>query len=92
MLSFDRPELSPCLAKLTDKDAPGYLAALAIIKAGKAMLEQCPEADQPGFVPCATDQRREAKYAARRLLELRNRQAIKNGIKVYDQNTLGESP
>ena len=43
-----------------------------------------PRCDMPGFKPCETDQRREAKFAMRREIELRNREAVRNGQKVYD--------
>jgi hypothetical protein len=52
MISFDRPELSPCLKKL-DKNSAEYKEALAIIQAGKAQLEKLPRGDMDGFVPCA---------------------------------------
>ena len=84
MLSFDRPELSPCLAVFKDKTDPKYVEALGLIQAGKASLAACPEADRPGFVACAEDQRREKKYAERRRVEQRNREAIRTGTKVYD--------
>ena len=35
MVSFDRPELSPCLAVFKDKADPRYVEALALIQAGK---------------------------------------------------------
>jgi len=41
----------------------------------------------PGFVPSEPDQRREIKYAQRRDIELRNRDAIRQGEKVYDDRT-----
>jgi hypothetical protein len=83
-VSFDRPELSPCLEKL-DRNSPAYKEALAIVQAGKEMLAKRPRGDElAGFVPCETDQRREAKYAERRQIELRNREAIRQGEKVYD--------
>ena len=84
MVSFDRPELRPCLAVFKDKTDPKYVPALALIEAGKAMLAAHPEADRPGFVPCAEDQRREQKYAERRRVEQRNREAIRTGSKAYD--------
>ncbi len=91
MVSFDRPELSPCLANFQDKTEPQYREALALIQAGKEMLAQRPEADLPGFVPCAEDQRREAKYAERRQIEQLNRQAIHSGRKLYDAKPDGVS-
>lgn len=92
MVSFDRPELSPCLAHFADHSDPKYVEALGLIQTGQEMLTQRPEADRPGFVPCAEDQRREAKYAERRRVELRNREAIRRGDKLYDEEAGGESP
>lgn len=92
MVSFDRPELSPCLATFQDSSDPKLLEALALIRAGQEMLQQRPEADRPGFVPCAEDQRREAKYAQRRQRERLSRDAIQSGLKVYDVGIAGESP
>jgi hypothetical protein len=84
LISFERPELSPCLAKFSDKSDPQYLEALALIRAGQANLTQRPRCDMPGFVPSEPDQRREAKYAERRQIELRNRAALSANRKVYD--------
>ena len=83
-VSFDRPELSPCLAKFKEKDAPEYREALAFIRTGKERLTQRPRGDLPGFQPCEKDARREAFYQERREIERRNREAIRNGQKVYD--------
>ena len=58
------------------------VAANAVI--GKQMLARRPRADMPGFQPCEVDCRREEKYAARRSVEARNREAIRAGMKVYD--------
>ena len=84
MVSFDRPKLSPCLARFSDTTDPKYRETLALIEAGQVMLARRPEADRPGFVPCAEDQRREEKYAQRRRLELHNREAIRTGTRFYD--------
>jgi len=83
-VSFDRPELSPALAKFNDKGDPKYAEALAIIRAGQEMLRKRPRADMPGFVPCETHRRRQAKYVARRRIEAANRQAVREGTKRYD--------
>jgi hypothetical protein len=82
-VSFDRPQLSPCLAKLA-KDSPQYQEALALINNGKEALARQPRGDTLDFVPCPTDQCREATYAQRRQIELRNREAIRNGQNAYD--------
>lgn len=83
-VSFERPEVSPCLEKL-DKNSPAYKEALALIQAGKEMLAKHPRADMPGFQPCETDRQREAKFQERRRIELHVREAISKGEKVYDE-------
>jgi hypothetical protein len=83
-VSFDRPELSPCLGRISDKTSPAFQEALAIIRAGQQMLAQRARADMPGFVPCAVDRAREQKYSLRQRIEHQNRQAIRSGQRVYD--------
>ncbi len=83
-VSFARPALSPCLAHIADQSSAEYREALSIIEAGATMLAAHPEADMPGFVPCAVDARRETKYAERAAIEKLNRAAIREGRKVYD--------
>ena len=84
-VSFDRPELSPCLDKLSAKTDLKYLEAIALIRAGQEMLGNRPEADMPGFQACARDQWREEKYLARNKVEKHNRAAIRGGAKSYDK-------
>jgi hypothetical protein len=86
-VSFDRPQFSPCLEKFTNHSDPEYFEALAIIRAGKEMLDRCPRADMPGFQACPLDQHRRQKYAMRRQAELCSRKAIRTGTKVYDSRT-----
>jgi len=38
-----------------------------------------------GFTACDVDQAREKKYLARQAVEMRNRQAIRDGNKIYDE-------
>ncbi len=83
-VSFDRPELSPCLEKLDRKSAP-YQEALALIRAGKELLARRPRADMPGFQPCAADLRREVKNEKRLQAELLVRESIRKGEKKYDR-------
>jgi len=83
-VSFDRPELSPCLAKL-DKTSPQYAEALSIIQAGKEMLAKRPRADMPGFQPCERDRQREAFAVQRIQIERRVREAIRKGERAYDE-------
>jgi len=85
-VSFDRPELSPCLAVFPNPNDPRALEALDIIRAGHAQLARQPEADADGFQPCERDAWREAKYLARRDAELARRDAIRSGRKQYDAN------
>jgi len=90
-ISFDRPELSPCLAKIADKSSPGYAEALAIIQAGAAQLAKRPRADMAGFNPCPTDRQREKKYLHSRLEEIMSRAALHEGnmtIKIIDHSEL----
>ena len=85
MVSFTRPEMSPCLQKL-DKNDPKYKEALAIITAGKQMLAKRPRADMPGF--CLVEEieiRQEAKYQALLKQENEMRRAIADGKKLYQQ-------
>lgn len=77
-VSFDRPELSPCLKVFTSKDDAGYIEAISIIRAGAQMLAQRPRADMAGFVQCQTDAERDARYVARQQMESENRKAIIN--------------
>jgi hypothetical protein len=83
-ISFDRPELSPCLNELRKENGPEYKEALAIIENGKQTLQKTPRADMPGFKPGALDQQRQQKYAARQKIELTNRDAIKHNNKIFD--------
>jgi hypothetical protein len=83
--------MSPGLAKFQDKTDPKYKEALRTIQAGKEMLRSSPRADMPGFVPCATDQKRDEKYRLRAAVELRNRAAIREGRKVYDEGAAESS-
>ncbi|MCP4453858.1 MAG: hypothetical protein GY809_20545, partial [Planctomycetes bacterium] len=83
-VSFDRPELSPCLSQIADQSGPEYQEALAIIRAGHRTLMDRPRADMSGFEPCSTDLKREQKYREREKVEQQNRKAILSGAKVYD--------
>lgn len=83
-VSFERPEKSPCLAKLKAAGGPEYDEALGIIRAGKAMLAQRPRADMPGFTLAGADLEREKKYERRAAIEAHNRGAIRTGQHVYD--------
>jgi hypothetical protein len=82
-ISFDRPELSPCLQSL-GQESEVYREALAIIRTGQAELLERPEADMPGFRYCAEHQTREDKYHTLFERESVRRKALSEGLKVYD--------
>jgi hypothetical protein len=85
LVSFDRPEMSPVLTRFSGAEDPGYQEVLSMIRAGQARLAERPRADMPGFIPCEADQKRETIYTRRREIELRNRDAIEDGLKEYDK-------
>ena len=83
--SFTRPEISPCLARIPDKNDPRYKAALAILQAGKAALARHPRPDMPGFKlddPIEIEQ--QCKFDRLRQAEAQSRAAIVAGQKKYD--------
>jgi hypothetical protein len=84
LVSFDRPELSPCLTNKLSPDSPQYKEALALIQTGKQRLAEHPRGDTIDFTPCQKDQERESLYQERQALEWKNRQAIQENRKVYD--------
>ena len=84
-VNFTRPELSPCLTKLSDKSDPKYREALAIIEAGRGMLAQRPRADMLDFrLASQTEIEQEAKYQARLDVEAAMRQSILKGEKRHE--------
>ncbi len=84
-ISFERPNLSPCLKNISDKDSAEYKEALSLITKGKKQLAQIPRLDMDGFVPSPIDQQRLNKYQFRQNEEMKNRAAIQEGNKHYDQ-------
>jgi len=82
-VSFERPELSPCLVGL-DHATPEYAEAVGIIRVGAGQLVQRPRGDAREMQACDADQRREEKYVSRQTIEARNRAAIRSGGKAYD--------
>jgi hypothetical protein len=83
-ISFERPELSPCLVTIKD-DPAKYKEALAIITSGKEQLESLPRGDMEGFVPSAEQLTQLEKYKERRNIADEILQAINEGEKKYDQ-------
>ena len=76
-ISFERPELSPCLSGIKRKKS--YREALGIIQSGQRMLVEMPRADMEGFVPCEEHQIQLLKYKERLLEEKENKKAISEG-------------
>ncbi len=85
-ISFDRPELSPILQGVKERDEAAYNEALEIIRAGQQTLKQTPRGDMPGFVPGVVDQKRKTKYDKLWDHQLKVRKAIDQGEKVYDSD------
>ena len=84
-VSFTRPEISPCLAKL-DPASPQYREALEIIQAGKDALAKNPRPDMPGFqFNDAVELEQQRKYDALRQAQAEARAAILAGEKQYSR-------
>ncbi|TWU34309.1 HzsA-related protein [Novipirellula artificiosorum] len=66
-ISFTRPQKSPCLAVLRQRDAAGYHEAIELIQEAARRLTERPRADMPGFRLGGIDAERERKYQASRL-------------------------
>ena len=83
-ISFDRPELSPCLQSLPEEFLGNRTSARELIERGMMTLMLTPRADMEGFVPCAEDRRREQVYTAWRAAEAESRRAIGEAREVTD--------
>ena len=83
-VSFDRPELSPCLAAVKAKAPEAIEEALDIIRKGQERLANASRGDTADFAFCPLDQQREGKYTSRQKSEAHSRQAIAMGEKVMD--------
>jgi len=83
LVYFDRPEMSPILAKM-NKEGAEYKEALAIIQSGKERLLSKPRADMEGFTPSEEHQKALDKYEERAAWEAKVYEAVREGKKVYD--------
>jgi hypothetical protein len=84
-VNFTRPDLSPCLARFTDRADPAYRQAMSIIAAGKQLLSEHPRADMPGFrLVSPIEIAQQAKYDALQQAEQQARQAAVRGEKRFD--------
>ncbi len=72
-VNLTRPELSPCLNGLKEKNPKAYEQALAIIRSGKAALAKRPRMDMEGARLVGIERQRKAKHdaQARREAEIR---------------------
>jgi len=86
LITFTRPEKSPCLAKLAAEGGPKHDEALALIRAGRDRLAARPREDMPGAVLVGGDREREQKYQQMRRREAEARRAIAAGAKTYDHS------
>ena len=85
-VSFDRPELSPCLQGMEISSAASA-EVLAIIRSGKETLQKTPRADMPGFVPFETDLKRQAHHEKYQAIEQDVRKAIREKRKIMDSDS-----
>jgi hypothetical protein len=82
-ISFQRPELSPCLSSL-DKKGEAYLESLEIIRRGQEQLSQHPRADMDDFIPCKEHQVQLEKYLMRQEIEEENNRAVSEGRTLFE--------
>ncbi|MCL2117386.1 MAG: hypothetical protein FWH27_03055 [Planctomycetaceae bacterium] len=87
-VSFDRPEISPCLARWStpeQQQSPEYREALAIIKQGQTALAKTSRGEDPDFEPViAREKSLQDKYDRLRETERTMRAAILSGNRLYD--------
>jgi hypothetical protein len=90
LISFTRPEVSPCLAELKAQGGEAYDEALAIIRRGKQALAERPRMDMPGGELRGPDREREEKYVRLLRRETEARRAIADGRRLRDDEPLEE--
>ena len=84
-ISFDRPEVSPCLDKIRN-DKQKYARAVEIIRTGQKRLKATPRGDiEKDLVPCERHKAQLRKYAERLKVEQQNCSVIGQGNKIYDK-------
>ena len=82
-VSFDRPEMSPILAKV-DPAGAAWREAVELIRAGAKTLTETPREDMPNCRLLGADAVREDRYVRRASEEEANLTAIREGRKHYD--------
>ncbi|MCF0233945.1 MAG: hypothetical protein HUK22_03080, partial [Thermoguttaceae bacterium] len=84
-VSFDRPEVSPCLKAFDSKDSAEYKEALAILQTGQARLAEKDRGEDSNFAPVADveiDQQKRYEYFQKRAALVRN--ALQSGKTLND--------
>ncbi len=84
-ISFERPDLSPCLDRIRN-NKPVYDEAVALIAIGGERLKSTPNGCMvEGFVPCEKDRERLLRYDYRMSEETRFLKARADGKKEFDR-------
>jgi hypothetical protein len=84
MISFNRPESSPCLEKLSPESSQ-YTEVLSLIREGKDFIAKNPRPDMPNFqLNDKIELEQQAKYDALRKAQADARAAIIAGEKRYE--------
>jgi hypothetical protein len=83
MISFERPEKSPCLKGLR-RNKSKYARAVKIIERGQKRLIETPRADMDGFMPHSSMSEQLRKYKERKITEEKYNKAISEGRKLND--------
>lgn len=85
-ISFDRPEISPCLDAIRE-DKQKYKQAVAIIRTGQKRLKDTPRGDiESELVASERHKKQLRKYAERLKIEQKNSCILTEGKKQYDTN------
>lgn len=85
-LSFDRPELSPCLASIRD-DKAKYKRAIEIITIGAERLKETPRGDiESELVMHPHIKAQIDNYIEWLEIDAENKKRLKEGVKYYDYN------
>ncbi|MCE5327233.1 MAG: hypothetical protein LLG01_12565 [Planctomycetaceae bacterium] len=82
-VDFGRPDKSPCLKGLKEKDPAKYQEALAIIRGGAERMLKRPGPEMPGFKYDGEEARRQNVYEQMLGIEQQARKALIEGRKFY---------
>lgn len=91
-VSFNCPELSPCLAEMRTSDPPKYQEALALVRLGRDRLQTTPRADMPGFqLEPSSEVAKESRYQKRLEQEERMRAALIQGERCFAKPDINQT-